>query len=241
LQQQKRDPVIWAFAAFMFNSIGRMHSRGFRGTSIMQQTEHNGRVLTVANLREYFHDALQSALAHQRVAVEDQTEQYVVNLLTLFSRSEHLYEQSADGVRLRPLVQMLAEALEAPSAQERERGLQRLGDVSLFIAGFFAHSFARKLVDIDYHIAMGGRAYGALAGGLCRGRRQVLGRVFAELAMKFQPLVDALGEISDAARRYTQADVLRLYELWLKTGSPRACNLLRGLGIEPTPVALASN
>jgi len=207
----------------------------------MQQTEHNGGVLTVANLREYFHDALQTALAHQHLAVEDQTEQYVVNLLTLFSRSEQLFEQTANGVGLKPLVRMLGDALEAPTAAERERGLQRLGDVSLFIAGFFAHSFARKLIDIDYHIAMGGRAYGTLAGGLRRGRRQVLGHVFAELATKFQPLVDALGEISDAARRYTQADTLRLYEIWLKTGSPRARTLLRGLGIEPTPVALVPN
>jgi hypothetical protein len=207
----------------------------------MPQSESNGRVLAVANLREYFHEALQGALAHQRLAVEDQTEHYVVNLLTLFSRSEQLYEHSAGGVRLKPLVQMLSEALEAPSAHERELGLQRLGDVSLFIAGFFAHSFARKLIDIDYHIAMGGCAYGALANGGCRGRRQVLGRVFAELAAKFLPLVDALGEISDAARRYTQADVLRLYELWLKTGSPRARGLLRRLGIEATPVALAQH
>jgi hypothetical protein len=175
------------------------------------------------------------------VAVEDQTEHYLVNLLTLFSRSEQLYESTAEGVRLKPLVQMLAEALEARSAQERELGLQRLGDVSLFIAGFFAHSFARKLIDVDYHVAMGGCAYGTLAKGLCRGRKQVLGRVFAELAAKFLPLVDALGEISDVARRYTQADVLRLYEIWLKTGSPRARVLLRRLGIEATPVALAQN
>jgi hypothetical protein len=207
----------------------------------MQQTESAGKVLTVANLREYFHDALQGALAHQHLAVEDQTEQYVVNLLTLFSRSEQLYEHTASGVRLKPLVQMLSEALEAGSAQERELGLQRLGDVSLFIAGFFAHSFARKLIDVDYHIAMGGCAYGTLANGMCRGRKPVLGRVFAELAAKFMPLVDALGEISDAARRYTQADVLRLYEIWLKTGSPRARGLLRRLGIEATPVALAQN
>src|ERR1700693_3893768 len=207
----------------------------------MQQPEADGRVVAVGNLREYFHDALQGALAHQHVAVEDQTEQYVVNLLTLFARSEQLYERTSDGVRLRPLVQMLSDALEAPSALERERGLQRLGDVSLFIAGFFAHSFARKLIDINYHIAMGGCAYETLAGGLCRGRRQVLGRVFAELAAKFLPLVDALNEISDAARRYSQADVLRLYELWLKTGSPRARQLLRGLGIEAAPVALVQN
>jgi hypothetical protein len=207
----------------------------------MQQSDSDGRVLAVGNLREYFHDALQGALAHQHVAVEDQTEHYVVNLLTLFARSEQLFEPSADGAGIKPLVRMLSEALEAPTQAERERGLQRLGDVSLFIAGFFAHSFACKLVDIDYHIAMGGCAYGTLANGLCHGRRQVLGRVFAELAAKFMPLVDALNEISDAARRYTQADVLRLYELWLKTGSPRARGLLRGLGIEAAPVALAQN
>ena len=65
----------------------------------MQDSEHSGHVLTCANLREYFHDALQSALAHQHLAVEDQTEHYVVNLLTLFSRSEQLFEQTPDGVR----------------------------------------------------------------------------------------------------------------------------------------------
>ena len=88
---------------------------------------------------------------------------------------------------------------------------------------------------------MGGRAYGTLASGLSRGRKHVLGRVYAELAAKFLPLVDALGEISDAARRYTQADILRLYEIWLKTGSPRARGLLHKLGVTATPVALAQN
>ena len=107
--------------------------------------------------------------ASQRLSVEDQTEHYVVNLLTLFSRSEALFDRTAEGPRLKPLVVMLCEALEAPSADDRNRNLQRLGDVSLFVAGFFAQSFARKLIDIDYHIAMGGRAYGVLAETLARG------------------------------------------------------------------------
>ncbi len=207
----------------------------------MSHAEQDDRVLAVASLREYFHDALQGALAHQHVAVQDQTEHYVVNLLTLFARTEHLYEEGTEGARCRSLVDRLNRALEAPTAAERDHELQRLGDVSLFVAGFFAHGFARKLVDIDYHIAMGGRAYATLAGGLARGRRHVLGRVFAELAAKFQPLVDALGEISDSARRYTEADTLRLYELWLKTGSPRARTLLRQLGVEPAPIGLAAH
>jgi hypothetical protein len=207
----------------------------------MEQTSESGAVLPVANLAEYFRDALGSALVHQQVAVEDQTAHYLVNMLTLFARADQLFEQTPDGLRIRPLVQMFSEALSARTAAEREHTLQRLGDVSLFIAGFFAHGFARKLIDIDYHIAMGGRAYGALADSLARGRRRVLGQVFAELAAKFQPLVDALGEISDAGRRYSQQDVLRLYELWLKTGSERARLLLRQLGVEPSPVAVSAH
>jgi hypothetical protein len=197
-----------------------------------------GGVVAVASLTEYFRDALHGALAHQHVAVQDQTEQYVVNMLTLFARAEHLYEGVPSGPRMPPLVNLFATAVEAPSPAERERALQRLGDISLFIAGFFAHGFARRLVDIDYHIAMGGRAYGTLAEALARGRRRVLAQVYAELAAKFQPLVDALGEISDTARTYTQRDVLRLYEIWLRTGSARSRGLLEQLGVTPAPVTL---
>ena len=207
----------------------------------MEQTSESGGVMPVANLAEYFRDALGSALSHQHVAVEDQTAHYLVNMLTLFARADQLFEATPDGLRIRPLVQMFTDALAAPTASEREYSLQRLGDVSLIIAGFFAHGFARKLIDIDYHIAMGGQAYGTLAASLARGRRRVLSQVFAELAAKFQPLVDALGEISDAGRRYTQQDVLRLYELWLKTGSERARSLLRKLGVEASPVALIAH
>ncbi|HEV2228918.1 MAG TPA: hypothetical protein VGR86_08165 [Steroidobacteraceae bacterium] len=192
------------------------------------------RVVPVANLQEFFRDSLHGALQRQQVAVEDQTEHYVVNLLTLFARSEALYEGPPGCVRLKPLVVMLCEALEAPTPAERHRALQRLGDVSLFVAGFFARSFAARLVDVDYHIAMGGRAYGELAHSIARGRGRVLAAVFAELSEKFQPLVDALNDISETSYRHTARDILRLYELWLKTGSARCYSILARLGVEPT-------
>ena len=188
------------------------------------------------NLQEFFRDELHGVLERQHLAVEDQTEHYVVNLLTLFARADALYEQGTRGARLKPLVAMLSEALEAPSSGERHRGLQRLGDVSLFIAGFFAQGFARKLIDIDYHIAMGGRAYDTLSQGLARGR-PVLARVFAELAQKFQPLVDALNEVSESSHRHTDRDILRHYEIWLQTGSRRSYEILRRLGIAPAMAA----
>jgi hypothetical protein len=179
------------------------------------------RVLPVANLREFFRDTLHEALCRQHLEVEDHTEHYVVNLLTLFA--------------LKPLAAMLGEALEAPpDTPHQHRALQRLGDVSLFIAGFFANSFARKLVDIDYHIAMGGGAYHTLAHCTAHARGRALAGVFGELSRKFQPMVDALNEVSEGNGVRSDADILRLYEIWLKTGSPRCYGKLKSLGVDPT-------
>ncbi len=195
--------------------------------------------LDVRGLREFFRDSVHDALVRQHVGVDAHTEHYVVNLLTMFSRSEALFERTPEGVRLRPLALMLAEAAAASSAEHRSRTLQRLGDVSLFVAGFFAHSFARRLVDIDYHIAMGGRAYGTLAGSCGHGSRgRALSAVFAELAAKFQRLVDALNDVSEMSHAHSDRDLLRQYEIWLKTGSPRAREILQRLGVVPTPVPI---
>jgi hypothetical protein len=191
-------------------------------------------VVAVASLREFFRDAFHSASENQRLDIDEQAEAYVVNLLTMFSRAEALYEPTPEGLRIRPLAHMLADALDAPTALARQRSLQRLGDVSLFVAGFFARSFARKLVDIDYHIAMGGNAYSALADTMQRSSTgRIFGGVYAELAQKFQRLVDALNEVSEMSYRHTDADLLRLYEIWIKTGSRRAHGLLQRLGVQP--------
>jgi hypothetical protein len=198
----------------------------------------------VSNLKEYFKDALHEALSHQHVAVEGETEHYVVNLLTMFADADALYERDSRAdtrARLKPLVVMLGDALEAPTPEARCRGLQRLGDVSLFVAGFFSAGFARKLVDVDYHVAMGGRAYGTLAESVSAGRGRTLRQVFAELASKFQPMVDALNEISESAYQHSAQDRLRLYELWVKTGSERSRRILRKLGIEPSPAARSAS
>ncbi len=193
-----------------------------------------GSLVAVTSLREFFRDAFHSASENQHLDINEQAEAYVVNLLTMFSRAEALYEQTAEGLRIRPLAHMLAEAVDAPTPGARNRSLQRLGDVSLFIAGFFARSFARKLVDIDYHIAMGGNAYSSLADTMQRSSSgRTVAMIYAELAQKFQRLVDALNEVSEMSYKHSDADILRLYEIWLKTGSVRAHGLLQKLGVQP--------
>jgi hypothetical protein len=193
-----------------------------------------GSLVAVSSLKEFFRDAFHAASAKQHLDIDEAAEQYVVNLLTMFSRADALYERTADGLRIKPLAHMLGEALTAPTEFARQRSLQRLGDVALFVAGFFARSFARKLIDIDYHIAMGGNAYGSLADTMQRSSSgRSVAHVYAQLSRKFQPLVDALNEISETAYQHTDADILRLYEVWMKTGSPRAHGLLNKLGVQP--------
>jgi hypothetical protein len=208
----------------------------------MAERAINSRVVPVHNLRDYFRESVGCAIDNQGVDVDPHAAHYVVNLLTLFSRSEDLYEDQGDSYGLRPLALMLADAADAGSAAERSFSLQRIGDVALFIAGFFADSLATRLVDIDYYINMGGSAYGSLSDeirGTARGR--ALGDVYRELASKFQVLVDVLNEVRDGARESSDIDVLRTYEIWLRTGSRRAAALLRQNGVVPISQSICRN
>ena len=172
---------------------------------------------------EYFRDLVESALHHQHVAVRELTSFYVVNLLAGFVHAEQsgLHEDEALGIRF-------VKALQSGGTAQRD-GLRRVGDTSLFLSGFFSDSFNRRLVDIDYYMKLGERAYGSLAR-----QDDALGDVFDELAEKFPALVDVLAEVSESTALGSDADVMRLYEKWLRTGSPRTSSKLVARGIIPT-------
>lgn len=196
------------------------------------------KVITSCNVREFFRDSVESALANQNLSADDHTVHYVVNVLTMFTRAEQFYEDTPDGRQIRPLALMLADSLEATSERQRNDALRRLGDVSLFIAGFFSQMFARRLVDVDYYVAMGGNAYGSLhqrVRGTSSG--QAFASVYRELARKFQGFVDVLWEVSEGTGLNSNGDILRIYEIWMKTGSKRAAALLEKLGVQPVDFA----
>ncbi len=200
------------------------------------------RVVPVHNLRDYFRESIDAAIEHQGVRVDPHAAHYVVNLLTLFSRSEELYEDHGDSYGIKPLALMMVDAADAPTVAERNFSLQRIGDVALFIAGFFADSLAHKLVDLDYYINMGGSAYGSLSDeirGTVRGR--ALAGVYRELARKFQIVVDVLNEVRESARQSSDIDLLRTYEVWLLTGSKRAAELLKQNGVVPITQSVSRN
>jgi len=173
---------------------------------------------------EYFKELVDGALTHQGLATQELTAFYVVQLLTSFLQRP----ASGDAEDQMPLAVRLAQALETGGVRQRE-SLRQIGDVSLFISGFFSDSLNRKLVDVDYYVSIGGCAYNALS----RVETDTFSSVFAELGEKFVGFVDVLSEVSERTSCASNADLLRLYERWLKTGSRRSGQLLAERGVVP--------
>jgi hypothetical protein len=171
---------------------------------------------------EFFRDLVESAMQNQRVCAQELTSFYVVNLLAGFVHGDaHAGTDQTLGARL-------ARAMQTAGAAQRD-GLRSVADQSLFISGFFSDSLNRSLVDVDYYIQLGESAYRSLA----RQEDRALGDVFDELSDKFTHFVDVLGEVSERTSIASNADVLRLYEKWLRTGSRRSGDLLAARGIVP--------
>src|SRR5262245_49044022 len=106
---------------------------------------------------EYFKELVEAALVRQRIGAGELTSYYVVQLLAGFV--ERPAGDDPDDV---PLAFQLTRALERVGPEQRAR-LKQIGDISLFVSGFFSDSLRRKLVDVDYYVSVGGCAYEALS------------------------------------------------------------------------------
>jgi len=173
---------------------------------------------------EYFKELVDGAMEHQRLRATELAACYVVQMLAAFA------ERPGDEARAddTPLAIQLAQALDSGGARQR-LGLKHVGDASLFVSGFFSDSLRRKLVDVDYYAMIGGLAYQTLS----RVETDAVSGVFAELADKFVGFVEVLAEVSERSQCASNANLLRLYERWLKTGSPRSGQLLAERGVVP--------
>lgn len=173
---------------------------------------------------EYFKELVDVALSHQRLNTQELTAYYVVQLLASFLQRP-LTDDTRDDT---PLAVRLAQALESGGVRQRVT-LKEIGDLALFVSGFFSDSLNRKLVDVDYYVSIGGRAYNVLS----RVETDTFSPVFAELGEKFVGFVDVLSEVSERTSCTSNSDLLRLYEKWLKTGSRRSGQLLVERGVVP--------
>ncbi len=191
-------------------------------------------IITNKSLQAYFYDSISSAVKNQQVDASDDIIAYLVNLLTIFSRSEDLFHYDENGVTLKPLALMYSDAVSETTPALRFRILQKLGDTALFISGVFSDSLNNRLVDVDYYIAMGGNAYASISQSLRNHQSRAAAQpIYEELTQRFVDFVDVLSEVTENKSMVSDHDIMRLYELWIRTGSKRARAILQKIGIDP--------
>jgi hypothetical protein len=185
-------------------------------------------VTLAVSLDEFFHEVVHTALETVELEASEPASWYLVGLLGEMTRARISDE---------PLGVKLAQAGDEPS--ERVRTLKQVGDTSLYVAGFFAESLSRTLIDVDYYVGLGQSAYGQLARSMgLGGSSRNLAEVYEELADKFPRFVDVLA----AVRKRTtidalgaSADIGKLYEYWLRTRDEWVEKKLRAAGVLVEP------
>jgi hypothetical protein len=185
----------------------------------------------VAQPEDYFRELVVESLGKQQVKAQPETEVYLVHLLNRFMTTDNLYSIDEKGQRREePLALMVKEALEQPTSEVQRLFFRQIGDVSLYVAGFFPESLSRKLVDVGYYIDMGEMAYKNVAARVDDSTQRTL---YGELSYKFGAFVDVLAHISEKTSPMGESELLKVYEKWIETGNDRAERKLKQAGIEP--------
>lgn len=183
---------------------------------------------------DFFRSHISQAIQRQRLQADQNTEFYLVDLMIRFINPENLFTRDENGTaKQEVLALLLCESLAASDKAVRQRGLRRLGDISLYTAGFFSDSLSRKVVDVDYYIGMGRNAYANLSQMDFDASSK---QVYLTLSQKFDRFVDVLAEVSTSTKTLDDKNILRLYEVWLRTKSEHAEKSLKEAGIIPNKI-----
>jgi hypothetical protein len=180
-------------------------------------------VETFADLRTWFRGRLEEALGRRGVGAGEGTRAYLVDLLARVGLGEE------NDALSRPLALQLAEARNAERS-ERLRLYRGLGDDALYLRGFCADHLDHRGITTEYVATLGETAYGQ-AGDLSLGSA---GEVYRELSRKFEPFAEALDDVREGTVLRTPTDIVRLYEKWTRTRSPKIAERLSAEGVFPT-------
>lgn len=182
-----------------------------------------------ANIDSYFEEIVRDAMRARSVKATEAAEHYIVGVLADYARGG-----KAKPVPDEPFTFQLRDALEERGAQRFER-LRSIGDHVLYVLGFFGGAVKRRGADPEYVMSVGSSAYGH-ASAMMRMCGTAVGHdVLNELAERYDRFVAVMAEVAECANAGAQNDasVLRLYERWQATGSPRLAATLNELGFFP--------
>ncbi len=173
---------------------------------------------------DFFHHLIGKGLCESGVDISPCAKNYLSELLQFYIFSDHLFsEVSSSGKKQ---IGSLAEMyLNSQASRKGSNDLKKIGDMSLYISGFFRESLKRRLVSLDYYIQMGKNAYENLA---CFRDRDL----FEELAHHFKDLVFAFFCIYKKSTLAHHNYIISLVDQYMDTHSHKVAQKLGHYGIQ---------
>ncbi len=178
----------------------------------------------------HFAEVVKEACLNRQIKAQPAVEIYLVQLLGYYLDSKNLHSNTKTDSGEKPpetFAEMYLQALSAETNKRREL-MRAVADKSLYLTGFFADSFQRKTVDIEYYADIGSAAYSNLHSW---NREDGLSPVYQTFSKRFMDFVEVLKYISEKSTVQADQNVLRLYDRYLRTGSELAREKLTELGV----------
>ncbi len=169
-------------------------------------------VVDLVNPNEFFYSKVGNASERLNISLSPELEHYLVTLLCDFIQPSSLNLDELD-IFDAPLAMIYKKALETTPHMQL-KVYKRLGDVSLYIAGYFKDSLNRKIVNEKYYISMGSSAY-RTASQITRIRHNEahFTRVYYNLALEFSKLVSIMSLVSnDLPQSLDESKILQLMD-----------------------------
>lgn len=150
-------------------------------------------LIVTNNMQLYFREALSHALKESKIQVTQSAEVYLVHFLNEFSRAEKAFAGTDYGEKIN-IFSMLERACQAED-HEALQIWRHMGDVSLYLLGYFGEADSARPASRSYYLGMGAKAYNQVS-LLFRYQALDSSLLFKELSERFPDLVELVLAIS---------------------------------------------
>lgn len=191
----------------------------------------------ITSTSDYFKEIVRDALTHRKIQTYPQVETYLTKLLEYYLDARNLHDENevvneAGQRKPKTMAELYMLATQSETKTKIEL-LKKLADKSLYMSGFFAESFQRKIIDVDYYAEIGGSAYYQLSSVT---KEDTMAKVYSVFSSRFVDFMDVLTLISQNSLVQSNQSVLRLYDQYLRTGSELAREKLTEMGVLTLPL-----
>ena len=178
---------------------------------------------------EFFRNKITSASTDLSIFLGEDVEFYLVNLLCDFIDPNNFKMGKLDLLDT-PLALIYKQAVEA-SPQMQVTVYKKLGDLSLYVAGYFYSSLQNKTVGPKYYISMGSSAYSKISSIMeIRHQEKHFTEMYSKLSAEFTQLVKVITRVSKELPIESN-NLLRIYEKWCTTQSQTLKAFLMNEGV----------